>query len=473
MKLEATVLPEDASDQRVKWTSSDTEVADVDDDGYVIAAAPGTALITARTYDGGFKAVCTVTVIPDRIYIKGLAESYTYTGKPIKPVVEVYDGTVLLAEKTDYTISYRNNTRAADKDAARAPAIIITGQGKDTARKEVTFTIARASIEEAQVQEITLVQTRKPSKLRVSPKVTWNGTALKSSDYTIDFRGWNQIDTGDFPIALVGKGNFTGSIPVIVHALPYGTELTPVTKLSVRSSAISYHPGLSLRSVLEESGFTVRDGKTELREDRDYVLSDDRGCDSPGACTFVLTGKTLYIGTRTVSVTINGTALTNAKTSGQAVYDGTAKKLEDGIAVIAGKADLVKDRDYEVLEATYENNINAGKAYVTIRGKGGYTGTKKVSFTISPDTSEKKVEIQEAYYTRSGAVPTAVITCNGKALREGADYKLICSNNRKAGNGTVTVRYQGNYKGTPDYRTGYVIHAMPIYGLTAFAQDPV
>ena len=471
--LEARVLPEDASDQRIRWTSSDTRVAEVDDDGFVIAAAPGTALITARTFDGGFTAVCTVTVMPDRIYIKGLAESYAYTGKPIKPVVEVYDGTVRLAEKTDYTLSYKNNTKAADQDDVRAPTIVVTGRGKYTAKKEVTFTIAKASLEEAAIEEITLVQKKTPSKLKVTPKVTWNGTALKSSDYTIDYNGWNQIDTGDFPILLAGAGNFTGSVPVVVHVLPYGTETTPVTKLSVKSSAISYHPGLSLRAVLAESGFTVMDGKTELTEDRDYVLSDDRGCDSAGACTFVLTGRTIYTGTRTVSVTIKGTALSSAKTSGQAIYDGSPKKLEDGIVVSAGKAVLVKDQDYEVLEATYENNINAGKAYVTIRGKGGYTGTKKVPFTISPDTSEKKVEISEAYYTKSGVVPSAIITCNGNLLRPGADYKLSCSDNRKAGTATVTVKYQGNYKGTPDYRTSYEIQAMPIYAITAFAQDPV
>ncbi len=61
--LTATVLPSNATNKSVTWTSSNTSVATVDANGKVTAVANGTATITATTNDGSNKsASCTVTV---------------------------------------------------------------------------------------------------------------------------------------------------------------------------------------------------------------------------------------------------------------------------------------------------------------------------------------------------------------------------------------------------------------------------
>ena len=60
--LTATVLPENATNKIVTWTSSDESVATVDPNGNVTAVAMGTTTITATTEDGGFTATCEVTV---------------------------------------------------------------------------------------------------------------------------------------------------------------------------------------------------------------------------------------------------------------------------------------------------------------------------------------------------------------------------------------------------------------------------
>lgn len=62
VKLTATVLPEDADNQKVVWTSSNKEVALVSNEGVVFGLTPGTAIITATTVEGGFTAECAVTV---------------------------------------------------------------------------------------------------------------------------------------------------------------------------------------------------------------------------------------------------------------------------------------------------------------------------------------------------------------------------------------------------------------------------
>lgn len=63
--LTATVLPDNADNKAVVWSSSDAEVASVAG-GMVTALAAGTAVITATTADGGFtaSALLTVTALP-------------------------------------------------------------------------------------------------------------------------------------------------------------------------------------------------------------------------------------------------------------------------------------------------------------------------------------------------------------------------------------------------------------------------
>lgn len=60
--LTATVLPADAENKQVTWSSSDTSVATVSASGVVTGVGEGTAIITVTTVDDGYTATCTVTV---------------------------------------------------------------------------------------------------------------------------------------------------------------------------------------------------------------------------------------------------------------------------------------------------------------------------------------------------------------------------------------------------------------------------
>ena len=62
-QLAATVLPEDATDKTVSWTTDNAAVATVSEQGLVTAVGQGTATITCRANDGsGVYATCEVTV---------------------------------------------------------------------------------------------------------------------------------------------------------------------------------------------------------------------------------------------------------------------------------------------------------------------------------------------------------------------------------------------------------------------------
>ena len=60
--LTANVLPENATDKNVIWSSSAPETVSVDENGMIEGIAAGNAVITVTTADGGKTAECAVTV---------------------------------------------------------------------------------------------------------------------------------------------------------------------------------------------------------------------------------------------------------------------------------------------------------------------------------------------------------------------------------------------------------------------------
>ncbi|EGP5619846.1 Ig domain-containing protein [Enterococcus faecium] len=60
--LTANVLPANATNKNVTWSSNDSTIATVDTKGKVVAVKAGTATITVKTVDGDKSADCALTV---------------------------------------------------------------------------------------------------------------------------------------------------------------------------------------------------------------------------------------------------------------------------------------------------------------------------------------------------------------------------------------------------------------------------
>ena len=82
VQLKATVVPSDADDKSVTWTSSNKAVATVSDNGHVVGISAGTAVITVTTTDGSFTAQAEITVTNEEETVFGCDEySYTFTAQ--------------------------------------------------------------------------------------------------------------------------------------------------------------------------------------------------------------------------------------------------------------------------------------------------------------------------------------------------------------------------------------------------------
>ena len=75
--LLATVLPSNASDKSVNWSSNNDSVATVDSKGKITAVSAGQVIITATTTDGGLTASCTVSITQKIVPATGIKLNYS------------------------------------------------------------------------------------------------------------------------------------------------------------------------------------------------------------------------------------------------------------------------------------------------------------------------------------------------------------------------------------------------------------
>ena len=125
--LAATVLPEEATNRNVTWTSDDPNIATVDENGNVTAVKAGKTTITVTTEDGNRKASCAVTVTANaaqkelagiRIttppkkttYIEG--ESFDKTGMTVYAVYKDHSREIV----TNYTCSPTDALKTTDTE---------------------------------------------------------------------------------------------------------------------------------------------------------------------------------------------------------------------------------------------------------------------------------------------------------------------------------------------------------------------
>lgn len=95
----------------------------------------------------------------------------------------------------------------------------------------------------------------------------------------------------------------------------------------------------------------------------------------------------------------------------------TGKALKPAVKLTYKKKVLKLNKDYKV---TYKNNKKVGTATITIKGIGKYTGTKEVTFKITP----AKAVISKASKTKTG------LTLKLKALKQVSGYVVTYSSDK-------------------------------------------
>ncbi len=162
---------------------------------------------------------------------------------------------------------------------------------------------------------------------------------------------------------------------------------------------------------------------------------------SYSAPTYTAKGKTVYdCMWCNYQLTIYEPTLPRTKLSGAKITVSdktyTGKSLKPSPTVTLGGKKLKKNTDYTV---SYKDNKKIGTATVTIKGKGKYTGTRKVTFKIKP----KKTTLSSAKSNKKKC-----ITVKWKKNSTASGYQISVATNKKFTKSKKTVTAKKSAKTT-------------------------
>lgn len=190
-----------------------------------------------------------------------------------------------------------------------------------------------------------------------------------------------------------------------------------------------------------------------LTEGKDYTLSFSNNQNS-GVGTFTITGLGLYSGTLTNNFGIWQISLSQAEvTFSQSSYLYTGTPLTPKPTVTWNGITLTENVDYTL---SWHNNAQQGNAYVTVSGKGNFTGETIKSFYIdlTPITEAEIGDIPDYEYAPGKEFkPEPTVTLNGVTLKKDVDYTLSYFDNTMASSRTNRPRV--HITGIGIYRSGF------------------
>ena len=240
--LNATVAPNNATNQEVTWTSNEEKVATVDGSGRVVAVAPGTANITVTTEDGSKTDTCTVIVTqPVTDVTLNSSSLFLFTGGS-----ETLTATVQPEDATNKTVNWSSS------DEAVATVDI---NGKVTAVGEGNATITATAADGSNISA-TCTVTVTQSTYSISADT-------KALDFGSVYTGYTQPAAKIVTITNTGNQSLTLNQPASTSSFEVGT-LTDTELAAGEKATFTVQPkaGLAVGTYSENITVSGSEGAT-------------------------------------------------------------------------------------------------------------------------------------------------------------------------------------------------------------------
>ena len=357
---------------------------------------------------------------------------------------------VISSDPSVVSVNMVNNT-SADITVHKSGTATLTIRSKYNPDVSYTTNISAGILNSNQYQISLSASSFVYDGTEHKPTVTLykKGKAVDEKNYTVTYKG-DLVNAGTVQAVVTAKGEITGTM----------TKDFKITPADFSKCNVSIAKGTvylsNEKACIPE--FTVKDGDKILTEGKDFSVSYLNN-DRPGTAMATFKGLGNYAGNITKTFTIvkkteqakdiGKCSISLSKTAFEA--DGTEKK--PAVTVKDGNTVLKEGTDYSV---SYSDNIKAGTATVTVKGKGKYSGTVMEKFEITEavkgsDISDARIILSKIYYEYDGKEHKPEVSklyIKGKEV-DSKNYTVTYSDDLvNAGSPKVTVTGKGSFTGT-------------------------
>lgn len=367
----------------------------------------------------------TVTLSTDCIKVKTNKKGVV-AQKPLPKSVKV-GGKALKRNKT-FVVSYEKYDDGGNEwntvDAVREEGVyrlVITGQnGYEGVYKKRLYVTADKTIKAmssvaVKVNKIGYSGSPITSGVIKSAKVG-KRTLEEGTDYTVTYK--NNVDSGTAQVTLkaVEGSGLLGT--KTVNFTITGLKMNKVKVTGLKS--LVYDPNAEMVQNIYDVQLTHSNGN-HLYEGDDFTVAYANNTKA-GTAKIVFTGKGFYNGTltKTFKITkmpLNDGMLDEASKNIELTY--TKKALKPEVKLTVGGTELKKGTDYTL---AYSNNVKVSTetkpAWITVKGKGNYSGSFKVSFTIIPEVDDNAAKPNTMGILSAKEVPEEDDTVSGNSVED-------------------------------------------------------
>ncbi|MDE5871450.1 MAG: Ig-like domain-containing protein, partial [Muribaculaceae bacterium] len=351
--LQATVIPENATERTVTWTSDNEEVASVDTDGKVTAISLGEATITATC--GPVSATCKVTVVLTPV------ENVTLSAESLDLVegeTATLTATVAPADATDKTITWTSDndevaTVSADGEvtAVKAGTATITATTANGMSATCSVTVTAKIID---ATDLILSQTT--AELKVGETVTLGATVIpeNTTDKTVTWTSDNEevatVDAeGKVTAISLGEATITATCGDVTATCMVTVVPTPVENVTLSNTSLNLTEG-------ETATLTATVAPADATDKTLTWSSSDAS-----VATVSETGEVTAVKAGTANITVESTNGLSATCAVTVTIKGDEFEYEGIIyTVIDSNARTCKTKD----GSEEGGNISTGNAYV-------------------------------------------------------------------------------------------------------------
>ena len=458
--LIATVVPSDATNKRVTWSSTNTAVATVEN-GTVTAVSAGNATITVTTEDGNHTARCEVVVVTDPVPVTGVTLSQTKLPL-LRGATAKLTATVSPTGATNRKVTWSsNNTTVATVENGTVTAVsagnaiitVTTEDGNHTARCEVVVT------DPIPVSGVTLSQTKLPLLRGATAKLTATVSPADATNKKVRWSSNNTavaiVENGTIAAVSVGNatitvttedGNHTARCEVVV------TDPVPAASVTLSQTELILRKGATAKLTATVLPTDATNKKVRWNSNNTAVAIVESGTVaalSAGNATITVTTEDGNYTARcevvvTDPIPVSGVTLSQTELS---LVKGATATLSAMVVPSDATNQKVTWHSTNTAVAIVENGIvtavSAGNATIMVTTEdGNHTATCEVTVTVSATG----VALSE---TELPLVKGATVTLTATVVPSDATNKRVTWSSTNTAvatveNGTVTAVSGGN-----------------------------